>query len=44
MHMNTMVIKVAGFKSEANLIALSLASLMGHCPLVYTIEAGHVLL
>ena len=34
MHMDSRVIEVAGFKSEAVFIALALASLWGHCPLV----------
>ena len=34
MHMESRVIEVAGFKSEAIFIALSLATLQGHCPLV----------
>ena len=34
MHMDSRVIEVAGFKTEAIFIALSLATLKGHCPLV----------
>ena len=36
MHLNSKVIEVAGFKSEAIFIALSLATLQGHCPLVFS--------
>ena len=35
MYLNTCVVKGASFKSEAIFIALSLASLKGHCPLVF---------
>ena len=34
MHMDSRVNEVAGFKSEAIFIVLSLATLQGHCPLV----------
>ena len=34
MDMDSRVIEVAGFKSEAIFIALLLARLYGHCPLV----------
>ena len=38
MHMDSRVFEVAGFKYEAIFIALLLATLYGHCPLVSKLQ------